>query len=424
MTRPAAWAVVALLSAPACHGWSSSRPLMPECNWPAASPRVTAPALAELGAVRPYRNYLAVSRVDPIGEHFVLWTPLEMNEVRVARDASGRVVVELEGGMEGGVGSGPATLPAMPADVAALAHDLESELRGHCPDVSSWKIEYKGRYRRVTVQEFIALDATPRAGNQRSGWFANYQVEMDESLRGVLGTAGYMHGAGLIEVAHDAQWLPIAPGNATKLALVSDGPASLASEISDAAQRLARGASGLSLASLVPADAPLLPPGFSSRIVARVALRARLPTRPPPGAKLDAKLEAPIEIRDAVFGTGATGDAETVLAGRRYRLHATLTPEAPLTPSPRLTRGEFRGSLALRIEDEDGQSWQRAYPAHGALDLENDTVAAPWGLAIPGASSPSPEAEALRGQLPGFGPYRAVELRVDIQTHLDPRPGR
>jgi hypothetical protein len=421
----AAWALVALLAAPACHGWSATSPYPAECRWPDWPPNARAPAFSDLAPAQPYRNYLAVSQVDPIGEHFIVWIPLEMKQVRVTRDASGRLIVDFEGGMEGGVGEGPDMLSAMPADVAALTHDLEAELRSHCPAIPSWKIEYKGRFRRVTVQEFIPLGAAIGAGRtgaggtatQLSGWFAQYQVEMDESLRRVLGTAEYTSGFGRIAVARGAQWLAIAPGNGRKLALVSDGPASLTAEIADAAQRFVEGARGRTLASLVPADAPLLPPGFASRIVAKVKLWARHPAQP----AADAQLDASIELHDAVFGTGASGDGEAMLAGERYRMHATLTPDAQRAPTPGRSRGEFGGSLSLRIEDDHGHAWEHAYPAHSRLDLEGDSVVAPWGIGIPGASSPSPEADALRGQLPGIGAHGAVEIRVDISTLVDPR---
>jgi hypothetical protein len=73
------------------------------------------------------------------------------------------------------------------------------------------------------------------------------------------------------------------------------------------------------------------------------------------------------------------------------------------------------------VEDDHGHAWQHAYPVHGPLDLEGEAVVAPWGIELPGASSPSPEADALEGLLPGFGPYRAVALRVNIDTALHPR---
>jgi hypothetical protein len=414
--------VVVALASGACNRWYSTTPSS-ECRWPdwQASAGDSAEG-ANLAAVKPYRNYLAVSHVDPIGEHFAIWRQSELRQVRAVRDASDHLVFELEGEAEGGIGSPTATPPAMSAGAAGVARELRAALRNHCPWVSSWDIEYKGRYRRVTVQEFIALGVAGDAkGTVASvpAWFATYQLKMDESLRRVLGTLDSMSGLslGTTEVTGDAQWLAVPPGNGMKLILVSDGPQSLASEVGDAAQRFARGAKGPALASLVPADAPMLPPGFVPRVAARVTIIGV--THSPPSDV--AEVRAPIELHDAVFGSGASGDGEATLSGERYRVHVALTPDAPRAPMPGRSDAKFTGALAVRVEDDHGHAWDHTYPAHGPLDLEGDTVVAPWGVGLPGASSPSPEADALRGQLPGLGPYRAVELRVDISTYIDPR---
>jgi hypothetical protein len=411
--RATLWALVILLAAPACHRWFATTPTWAECRWPDWPRGTRAPEAANLSAVKPYRNYLAVSQVDAISEHFTIWHAEQMQQVRVVRDSSGHPIFESEGGMEGGVGSGPENAPALPSAVAVLAHDLEAELRDHCPWVPSWNIQYKGRYRKVTVQEFIALVAWP------AGWFATYQVAMDESLQRIAGTLDSMSGLslGAMEIPRDAQWLAIPPGNGMKLTLVSSGPQPFTSEIADAARRLVQRAKGPTPASLVPADAPLLPPGFVSRVVVKVDLLGVTQTPP----SVTARLEAPIELHDAVFGSGASGDSEAMLGGELYRMHATLIPDTPSIPTPGRSDGKFSGTLTVHIGDQHGHAWEHAYPAHGALDLEGDSVVAPWGIGIPGASSPSREAEELRGQLPGIGPYRAVELRVDHSSLVDPR---
>lgn len=423
LPRRAALGLVVLvaLAAPACNRWYSTTPSS-ECRWPdwPASAGGSAER-ANLAAVKPYRNYLAVSQVDPVGDHFAIWRRDELTQVRAVRDASDHLVFELEGEAEGIVSS-PATLAEMPAGAAGVARELRAALREHCPWVSSWDIEYKGRYRRVTVQEFIALGV---AGDARGtvtsvpAWFATYQLKMDESLRRVLGTLDTMSGLslGTTEVTRDAQWLAVPPGNGMKLILVSDGPQSLVSEVGDAAQRFVRGAQGPALASLVPADAPMLPAGFVPRVVAKVTLVGV--TQKPPSVVAEVRI--PIELHDAVFSSGASGDAEATLSGERYRVHAALTPEAPRAAIPGRSDAKFTGTLTLRVADEHDHAWEHAYPAHGTLDLEGDSVVAPWGIGLPGASSPSPEADALRGQLPGLGPYRAVDLRVDISLHVDPR---
>lgn len=419
MARDGQWLVVrlaAVLALAACRaafpGESPS-----ECRWLEDRPRWSDDApLADLSAVRPYRNYLAVTGVEPVGEHFTVWYPLGMVRLRVVRRGGGELAFELETGMWGGVDPGPSSAPAIPARAAPLAKALETALREHCSSTPYWKIAYAGRSRTVAVDELIAVDAT-RRGTRLGGWFARYKVAMDESLHRVLGTVDYTHGAGVIEVRRTAQWLARPPGNGTRLALVSQGPERLAAQIADAAQRYVAGVPGPALAALVPADAPLLPAGYVARVVARVRLIARHPTVTDPSVQL----AAPIALHDAVFGRGAGGDAEAVLADRRYRLRATLTPAAPRAAMPGLRRGEFRGTLTLHITDDQGGAWGRAYPAHGALDLEGDAVVAPYGVEIPGASSPSPEWDRRHGALPGFGPYRSIDIEVDVDTEDDPR---
>jgi hypothetical protein len=413
--------VLVALAAPACNRWYSTTPSS-ECRWPDWPAGAGGAGPANLAAVKPYRNYLAVSRVEPFAEHFTIWQSDGFTRVRVVRDASGSLVFESEGEAESWGGSARTTPPAMSDESAAVMAELEAALRRHCSWVPAWDIEYKGRYRQVTVQEFIALGT---AGDGRGtveavpAWFATYQLKMDESLRRVLGTLDTTSGLslGTTEIGRDAQWLAIPPGNGMKLVLVNDGPKALVSEIGEAAQRFARGARGPALASLVPADAPMLPPGFVPRVVVKVTLVGV--THKPPSVVAEVRI--PIELHDAVFGSGASGDAEATLSGERYRLHAALTPEAPRAPIPGRSDAKFAGALILRVEDEHDHAWEHTYPVHGGLDLEGDSVVAPWGVGLPGASSRSPEADALRGQLPGLGPFSTVDLRVDISTYVDPR---
>jgi hypothetical protein len=176
----------------------------------------------------------------------------------------------------------------------------------------------------------------------------------------------------------------------------------LAGDIAAAARRFDSHEPGPALASLVPADAPMLPVGFVPHVVAKVHLSMRD----------SSDLIAALDLRDAVFGTGASGDA-TLPAG--YKLHATLTPEAPRAPVPGRTSDRYAGTLLLRLEDDRGHRWERAYRATGGIELEGDTVVAPRGLSIPGASSPSPEAEARHGKL------GSLDFTVDLSLLVDPR---
>ena len=97
-------------------------------------------------------------------------------------------------------------------------------------------------------------------------------------------------------------------------------------------------------------------------------------------------------------------------------MHVTLAPKVPFAPSPEPRRTRYSGTLKVRIADDRGQVWERAYMASGDLDLEGEAVAMPTGLVLPGASSPSPEAEALRIKLDG-----PLAARMDVSLFDDPR---
>ena len=83
--------------------------------------------LADLSSAKPFYNYAAVTRVAPAGHHFTVW--YESGEpvvlfLRVTRAAAGQLSIASEGGYWGGLAVGTPTVQAMPANVAALAHDL------------------------------------------------------------------------------------------------------------------------------------------------------------------------------------------------------------------------------------------------------------------------------------------------------------
>jgi hypothetical protein len=225
-------------------------------------------------------------------------------------------------------------------------------------------------------------------------------------------------GFGVIELPADAQWLVLPPGDGRNLLLRSGGVLRLSSQIAEAAQRYDAKAKAPTLESFVPADAPLLPPGFVSRVVAKVSLYGRVADGP---GSNDLDLVAPLDLHDAVFGAGASADATLDLGQIRYTLHATLTPSSPRSPTSARTTDAYAGTLVVHVEDDRGHAWQHAYPASGRVELEGEAVVAPYGLQIPGASGPSPEYEARHGRLPGFARYTAVDLHLDVELSDDPR---
>lgn len=393
---------------------------MSECRmFVPRSPQV-APALADLSAVKAFRNYIAVTRVEPASHHFTLWySYIEPNmlRVRASRDAAGHLIIEPEGGYWGGLGGAPREIPPVPPEVADLARDVMDELRARCPSSGGWKIAYGGLNRTVTAQELIAHDVDGR-GTRRSGWNATVQVSMDEQLTRIVGEVEEQSGFGLVEIPADAQWLTLPSLNEQRLLLGGARTQELSSLIAEAAQRYVSKTPGPALASLVPADAPLLPPGFVSRVAAKVSLYGRAPQS---SGSINLDLIAPLDLRDAVFGKGAVADAAVDLGRIHYKLHAALVPTEPRAATPGRTSARYTGSLQLHIEDDHGHTWDHTYPASGPIELEGDAVVAPTGLEIPGASSPSPEYDARHAQLPSSPPFTAVDLYVDVQLSDDPR---
>lgn len=383
----------------------------------------TAPPPLDLSDARPFRSYLAVTRVEPAGHHFTVWYNSgepAIADLRVTRDAADHLEIEEEAGYYGGVTfeQEPQSQPVIPPEVAGLARALTAQLATRCNRPTDWKLRYHGVYRTVTVDEFIPLDPGKR-GTARGGWTASSRIEMDPALGRVLSDVESFTGIGRIEVPGDAQWLALPPGDATRLRLVEPGFDQLEPQISEAARRHAAHLPTPSLAAVTARDpAPqLLEPGYVARVVPHISLFSRHDR----GQTAEAELYAPIELHDAVFGAGASGDGVVRLGATPYKLHATLTPDAPRTPAPDRAITRYTGQLALHVEDDRGHTWDHTYPISGQLVTEGDAAIAPVGVEIPGASAPSPEATARHAALPGARGIRSVELTVNVDT--DDNPG-
>jgi hypothetical protein len=170
--------------------------------------------------------------------------------------------------------------------------------------------------------------------------------------------------------------------------------------------------------SFVPADAPVIPLDYVQDLFVEVLL---YPRRKGVIGSGNVTLAARLSLHDATFGKGSEGEATTSIGERQYRLHAALAPREPRPPEPSYRKDEYAGTLSLRVEDDLGNHWERGYAASGAIGLEADRVAAPYGLEIPGKSSPSKEWDARYGTLPGWGPYSVIDVAVQIELHDDPR---
>ena len=368
---------------------------------------VHVPPPADLTAARDYYDYVAVTEVEPAGEHFTVWyhdvEPV-FERLRVAQRPSGGLDIVSEGGMFGGIGGPPQPAP-MSASVAALAGELGATLRARCPQGRNWQLRYGGHSRTVTVREFIPHDSS-RRGAMRGGWSVMLAVAMDEALTRIEGIVEQRSGFGVIEVPEGAQWLEVAQGGPERLRLDGGLDAELREKIAAAAQRWADARPGPALASLVPTDAPMLPAGFVARVLARLVISGGMPS----------ELRIPLDVRRAVFGPEADGDADFRTPTGRYSVHVALLPNTLLVPSPERRSMRYDGTLNVRIADGLGQVWQRDYPASGSLDTQGEDAAMPTGLVLPGASAPSAAEQALHIKLGD-----SLEARVDVELFDDPR---
>jgi len=368
---------------------------------------VHVPPPTDLTAARDYYDYLAVTNVEPVGEHFTVWYHDEepvFERLRVVPRPSGGLDIASEGGMFGGIGGPPQPAP-MSANIAALAGELQATLRKRCPQGRDWQLRYGGHTRTVTVREFIARDSR-RRGTMRGGWSAALTVAMDEALTRIEGMVDQSSGFGVIEVPEGAQWIEVVQGGPERLRLDGGVDLELEEKLAAAARRWAASQPGPALASLVPTAAPMLPAGFVARVFARLVISGGMPS----------ELRIPLDVRTAVFGPEAGGDAEFRTQTGRYSVHVALVPKAPLVPMPDRRSTRYAGTLTVRIADGLGQVWQRDYPASGNLDTEAENAATPTGLVLPGASAPSAAEQALHIKLDG-----SLEAQVDVELFDDPR---
>jgi hypothetical protein len=373
----------------------------------APSAVVPVPVAMDLTGARAFYDYVAVTKVEPAGEHFTVWyvdvEPV-FERLLVKRKPQGGLAIESEGAVFGGIG-GPPPAEALAPEVADMARELEARLRKRCPQGREWHVRYAGNNRTVTVQEFVAHDPGRRV-TSRAGWVLTLTVAMDERLSKIEHTIEQTSGFGIIEIPEGALWIEVDQGGPERLRLAKGPNPEMEEKIAAAARRLAEGQGGPSLGSLVPADAPMLPVGFVSRVVAKLAVRGGAPS----------EVRIPLDVREAVFGSGASGDSEFRTRERRYSVQVRLMPKSPLATFAERRSSPYTGTLKVRIADDLGHTWERSYPSDGVLETEGDSAVMPAGLELPGASAPSPEEQALHIKLDG-----PDEARVDVSLFDDPR---
>lgn len=414
-----AWVAIGLMSAWSGCGAAYRHPR--ECEMfpslPAAS-TVPAPAL-DLTAARAYYNYIAVTDVQPAGHHFALWyrdVEPQVQYLRAERDAAGHLRLGPEGGYWGGYAIPVGQIPAVAPEHRALVNEVLTTVRGRCPDVRDFQIQDLGAGRRVTVRE-VVLHQLRREGRPRVGWHATLTLLMDADLTRIESTLEEQSGFSVFEVKADAQWIVLPPSSQRRMQLASVMSAR-ADAITQAAQRFVTRQPPRALDSLYPADAPNLPPDLVAPVVVTVALYGN---RPPNSRAAGPVFQVPLDLHDAVFGQAANGEMTVSFGSGRYVLRARLEPAEVRQPQTAPVSFEYRSTLTLQLDDERGRTWSQQYVASGMLEAEGEVVFAPYGLTIPGASAPSPEADALRGRLLDQAPYDTVDLVVDPQLSFDPR---
>jgi hypothetical protein len=105
----------------------------------------------------------------------------------------------------------------------------------------------------------------------------------------------------------------------------------------------------------------------------------------------------------------------------QYKIHATLVPNAPRTPTPVRQEAPYVGTVHVMVESARGQTFERDYVARGPIDLEGGLAVAPAGFDLPGASSPSREHDLLHHEFLGEGELSSVDLDVSVSMFDDPR---
>jgi hypothetical protein len=204
----------------------------------------------------------------------------------------------------------------------------------------------------------VTLMATDYAqGTRRVGWIWHNVRTLDARFERVVdqNIMADWSGWGLLEFPADVQWL----------GLTEVASADKAAERKAIARHVA-GEPSPTLASLVPAEAPMVPDGFVPRVTLRML-----------GV---GELRVSFVLHDIVFGDGVTATRD--LDDGRLHIAVTLTPDAPRAPTAGRATAEFKGTLAVHLEDDRGHAVDRSVAVTGPIELEGDTVIAPSGFQI------------------------------------------
>jgi hypothetical protein len=384
--------------------------------------------LYDLAQLKTYRSYAAVTDVQPEGHHFVVTyhhVEPHLTYLRASRDSQGQIVFTPESDYWGGiVGEELPPVPeaSLPPEVVPYQQALEARF-ARCASASHVRIAYAGSYRLVSLREFILTPSYVAGGPPAGGWTAWETLAMDAKLERISHPVEQTSGFGVVELPARASFWRL-PTNTGARLLLLDPLASMEREISQAARAFVENTPSFDPRTAEPADAPLLPEGYPTRLELEVKLYPDAPAHEHTSSSTQA-LRATFNVNDVVFGPRSEARDEVSLGGadpRKLTLEARLTPATPVARGQGYARHDaFLASLEVTVHDDDGHTWQHTYPARGLVETEGDRAVAPFGFLLPGQSSPSPEADALRGTLPAKPPSSTIRVVVNLELSTDPR---
>jgi hypothetical protein len=370
------------------------------------------PTHADLTGAVVFRNYVALTNVEPFAHHYVAsyeGASGSLPMIATWYDANG--TLQLSGG--GDLGQ---TLRPPPSEVGGITRALEGELARRCPDVR-FRLSYAGGFRRLRVTSFVPTDL--RAGRERAGWLSKSELLADATLKNTVGV-GYHHsnvivysGYGLIRAPEDVRWVELerqdTRGRELRFARNFD------ERVLAAARSREAGLPGPRLADL-PVDEPdaLVFAGHDARVHLVVTLGSS-------AAGAQVRAVVPLSVHDAVFGAKAVSKTQATLGTTRYEVHATLVPEKTFAPEPERMQRDYRGMLTVRVLDARGVAFERGFATSGDVIVEGDEAAVSYAWMIPGGTAPSQDDELRRGK---FRSSAGEDVGVSVDMQLKERAPR
>ena len=377
--------------------------LVAACEMPLAGPPpvltqriVTTNDVVDDGRLHFFRTYYALEEVGRFAHHYDAWyLDVEQSHCHIVV-VDGKATVT--GSDWGGLSARPAKLEAIPEGQASEAELVERTVERRYPNAKRVQIAYEGAYRRLVISDMhVVTNAT--MVDKPIGWHGRTILKADESLTRIEGQASGItsHGYGMIDIAKGSARLA-APD--TALATARDIVAGRPVASFDAL-----------LAS--PHDATL-PEGYDQPVSLHVSVFGR---HEKPDEQVARDLQLPLHPRSAAKDGKTTASTKTDIDGTPIEVTATMTAFAPSANKARkqlAQEGEdMEATLDIALDDGRGNSIHRSYKARGKVVVQGLAIALPSGLELPGTSTPSAEADALKFTWPGNGTSRSIDIYVD-----------